>query len=369
MDQHYAALLDQLLDDPAFGAWVRGNNPDADEAWHHWAQGSPGRREVLEKARAVILAMETNAGPVSDEHIDRKIREALAIARNRESGREQKTGFRRLSGKIWAMGIAASLLMALGIVLIVLRTSREHIPAAQMQQPEPGGTFVSITNKDRMLRYVQLPDGSSVVLHKNSSIQYPRRFATARREVSLTGEAFFEIIKNPDQPFFVYAHELVAKVHGTSFSIKADESDREVVVAVKTGKVSVFASADVNARRYQDEKELTALVLVPREQATFERAQARLVRSQVKTPMLLNIPIEDQLFTYSETPAGKVFDELGQAYGVAIRYDAEVMGHCSITATLGDEPLENKLRWICTILEADFEILPEMIIIKGNPCK
>ena len=45
------------------------------------------------------------------------------------------------------------------------------------------------------------------------------------------------------------------------------------------------------------------------------------------------------------------------------------MAECSITATLGDEPLENKLKWICTILEAEYAINDDQITIKGSSCK
>ncbi len=45
------------------------------------------------------------------------------------------------------------------------------------------------------------------------------------------------------------------------------------------------------------------------------------------------------------------------------------MAHCSITATLGDEPLENKLKWLCTILEAQYSITDDTITITGTPCK
>src|SRR5690606_5880596 len=121
-------------------------------------------------------------------------------------------------------------------------------------------------------------------------------FDSLRREVNLTGEAFFEVTKNPDQPFFVYANELIAKVHGTSFSIKAGENEANILVAVKTGKVSVFTRSDVNAAEYKTNKDLTALLLTPNQQATFERDQARLIRSTLNSAVLLNIPIEHQPF-------------------------------------------------------------------------
>ncbi len=174
------------------------------------------------------------------------------------------------------------------------------------EQP-PANALTEIANTERPFKYVQLPDGSSVVLHRNSTLKYPKAFNGDKREVYLTGEAFFEVTKNPEQPFFVYAGELVAKVHGTSFGIKAVADEAKITVAVKTGKVSVFSENDSRAKQYKTENQLTALLLTCNQQATFERAHARLVRSTLNSSVLLNIPIENQSFTYSETPAAEVF--------------------------------------------------------------
>ena len=143
----------------------------------------------------------------------------------------------------------------------------------------------------------------------------------------------------------------------TPDQIKAIADEKEITVAVKTGKVSVFS-----------ERASPTLLLTCNQQATFERSQAKFVRSALKSPVLLNIPIENQEFTYSEAPATAVFDALAKAYGVNMVFDRNSLAHCSITATLGDEPLENKLKWLCTILEAKYTITEDSITITGNPC-
>ena len=83
---------------------------------------------------------------------------------------------------------------------------------------------------------VQLPDGSKVTLSKDSRLSYGKKFDGNKREVFLSGEAFFEVAKNPARPFLVYSNGLITKVLGTSFKITAFEQDTRVVVAVKTGE-------------------------------------------------------------------------------------------------------------------------------------
>lgn len=87
-------------------------------------------------------------------------------------------------------------------------------------------------------RIITLPDGSEVRLNRDSEISFAENLAGKTRELHLEGEAFFEITKNPDRPFFVYTDDAVVKVLGTSFNVK-ENNKNEVIVAVKEGLVSL----------------------------------------------------------------------------------------------------------------------------------
>ena len=99
--------------------------------------------------------------------------------------------------------------------------------------------MVEQTNNSNMPQIITLSDGSSVLLQPNSKLSYPKIFIGNQRKVYLSGEAFFEISKNPKKPFFVYANEIVTKVVGTSFRIRAYSNQPNVEVLVRTGKVKV----------------------------------------------------------------------------------------------------------------------------------
>jgi transmembrane sensor len=224
--------------------------------------------------------------------------------------------------------------------------NEENSPAKPLEQAIQLPTVTPlqvVTNTNQAAKHVLLPDGSSVVLRKNSQLSYSKVFTGPKREVYLSGEAFFEVSKNPQKPFFVFANGLITKVVGTSFSVKAYGSDPRVIVVVKTGKVSVFAQTDQMAETLRNNRELAGMVLSPNQQATFERNETRLVKSEV-------------------------FASLEKSYGVDSVFDEELMARCSITATLGDEPLLKKLQWICTILEATYQVNGQQIIITGKAC-
>lgn len=212
-----------------------------------------------------------------------------------------------------------------------------------------------VINMGTKTKLVLLTDGSSVLLQPNSRISYPRAFAKyKKREVYLVGEAFFEVAKNPDKPFFVYADNLITKVLGTSFTVRAYDK-KTVDVTVKTGRVSVFTRTDHERVEKQESRQLTGLVLTPNQRVHFNRDESQLFRSLVDSPTLLDMPIQQAMFEFSGTPVNRVFAALEKAYGVEIVFDAEVMKNCYLTASLDDEPLFEKLTMICQTLDAQYE--------------
>jgi transmembrane sensor len=85
---------------------------------------------------------------------------------------------------------------------------------------------------------VDLPDGSRVYLNQGSEITYPGGF-DHERTVRLLGEAFFEIMSDPVNPFTVRSGNVVVSVLGTSFNVKQAGQAGEVEVYVESGKVRV----------------------------------------------------------------------------------------------------------------------------------
>lgn len=182
-------------------------------------------------------------------------------------------------------------------------------------------------------------------------------------------KAFFQVAKDPAKPFFVYANELVTKVLGTSFNVRAYESDKNVVVEVKTGKVSVFSQSDKMVSGQKTTRELTGLILTPNQQVTYLRQEIRLIRSLVEVPTVISMPEENQHFEFSRIPIAQVFATLEKAYGVDIIFDEELMAYCTLTASLGKETLFKKLEWICAATGSEFEVVDGQILITSNGCK
>jgi ferric-dicitrate binding protein FerR (iron transport regulator) len=107
---------------------------------------------------------------------------------------------------------------------------------------------------------VMLPDSSFIRLYPNSSIEFPSHFGETRK-VNLSGQAFFDVKRNPDKPFNVQTSELGVEVLGTSFEVQAYDQWQQATVSVVTGKVKVYTQAQ------------TLATLVPKHKLTYQLKQ------------------------------------------------------------------------------------------------
>ncbi len=126
-------------------------------------------------------------------------------------------------------------------------------------------------NKAGISSHLILSDGTEIWLAPDSRLTYPVTFGGATREVTLDGEAFFEVNKDPLHPFIVHTVHGDVRVLGTSFNVHAYGADDEVVTAVATGKVS-----------YTPPGEGEAITLLPGKKARYHVSSGAISMEDVK---------------------------------------------------------------------------------------
>ena len=107
------------------------------------------------------------------------------------------------------------------------------------------------TSENQKNLQVTLPDGSNIYLNRNTILSYQKNFGRDDRNVTLSGEAFFDIAPDTEKPFIVDAGKASVKVVGTSFNVITNNHDSAVEVFVKTGKVML--SGDTGNRNLEIE--------------------------------------------------------------------------------------------------------------------
>ncbi|GAB3698611.1 FecR family protein [Spirosoma flavus] len=359
--------LRDFLEDESFRRWIAGEaSPEVDQEWEEFPIRYPDKAPVYRKAKETLLAIQGDTFGLPTSKLRQNIR--LILEDTAPVVISQPTVWYQTTFWRWAVA-AAILIMTIGLGWQWNRQTAD--PASQIYHQltaDSTAPLAEVTNTSTRNRLVLLSDGSSVLLQPGSRISYPKQFDQhPNREIYLVGEAFFEVAKNPEKPFFVYADNLITKVLGTSFTVRAMGKE-PVNVIVKTGKVSVFTRSDKERLEKQQSKHLIGMVLEPNQRVLLDRKEGRLVRSLVDSPTLLDMPIQQSMFEFNATPVSQVFAALERAYGVEIVFDAEIMKNCYLTASLDDEPLFEKLAMICQTLDAQYEQMDGKILINSKGC-
>jgi len=116
-------------------------------------------------------------------------------------------------------------------------------------------TLSQVSTKPGSRTQIQLPDGSVVRLNSSSSLTYDKNFGKNIREVSLTGEAFFEVTKDSSHPFIIHTNVIDIKVVGTAFNVKSYPNETNTETSLIRGKVEVTVKNRSNEKIYLEPNE------------------------------------------------------------------------------------------------------------------
>jgi hypothetical protein len=351
--------------DADFLKWVKYPNENAERSafWEKWLKENPSKRDEVEEARQLIFAvLEYNYRPADEKQAEiwSKIRTTLHMDDQPVVIKESETKVRTL---FWVKSAAAAIFLVVATfgTTYFLTGRNTELPIAA----EPKPVFIKEENRGSTPRTVVLNDGTSIILQPQSFIQVPKDFIGDQREVYLTGEAFFEVKRDPTKPFLVHTNEIVTRVLGTSFNVRGFENEN-VTVRVKTGKVSVFKAKD-KTKETADGDAIEGVILSPNQQVVYDREKMQLSKSLIEDPVVLGTKPRYQ-FEFNDEPISNVFTEIEEAYGVDIVYDAEALANCKLNASITDVPLYDKLRLICKAINAEYELLDSQIVVYGKGC-
>ena len=377
------SLMD-FIQDTDFIRWVREHRPADNAFWEEWLSLHPDKRPLVEEARRILESIEITQRMISREEIQQETQKLLGsigaeytmtpISTEMPSPETQNPddyhSTRKFSiRKAW---LAAAVLTPIAGGLFYL------------SQPKTADSekfaYNSITSSRHLIEKVNtssqktdtflFADGSIIRLGPNSRISYPAGFdTTAIRDVYLSGEAFFQVAKNPRHPFRVIAGEVITKVLGTSFCVRSFEKDTTIQVIVRTGKVSVYSQAisgeqtDLPSGHSAAPESHGGIILTCNQRLVYKKTAQKFQKTLLESPALISPEITDETMVYEDTPLEEVFARLSKAYGIAIVYDNEIAKKSTVTADLKGETFYHKLDLICRAIGADYELIDGQVVI------
>ena len=207
------------------------------------------------------------------------------------------------------------------------------------------------------IRHFTLPDGTHVVLQSGSRLDYPKQFNSNAREVSLSGEAFFDVAQDVSRPFIIHTGRVRTTVLGTAFNIRALPEDKEIVVSVTTGKVKV-----------EDNQKLLA-VLTSNQQVKYQPVAAVLSKNSVNAAGLVTEWTKQEM-AFDGQSFEEVAERLGKRYGVDIQFKKDNLKKCTIKIFFdGTETLEKVLDRLCTISNTSYSLVDgRTVVLDGEGC-
>ncbi|CAN5652092.1 hypothetical protein BH11BAC3_BH11BAC3_25430 [soil metagenome] len=246
-----------------------------------------------------------------------------------------------------AAAVGVLLLSTAGWLIINKKTTG---PELALEAPKP----VPDTKKNK--KYIHLADGSTVLLNEGSQLEYPDKFVGKTREVTLTGEGYFDIYHDESMPFIVHTGKVSTTVLGTAFNIKAYPGQKEIMVTVTRGKVKV--SNDEN----------TLGVITPNESISVNTSTLSFHQQKVNAEE--EVAWKKQYLVLDDISLGDAAVLIDARYHVSISFSKEALKTCRISATfLDNETLEQVLSVVTGVVNARYVSQPnDQIIISGEGC-
>lgn len=246
--------------------------------------------------------------------------------------------------KYWKIGIAAA-----SIFIMVLA----GLYGVKFSQNNVEEKLPLVSDHFTGKQFLRLPDGSSAILNEGSELEYGDSYGINDREIWFSGEGYFDIVRDTTRPFIVRTGDVKTTVLGTAFNVTAYGDEPDVIVTVEHGKVAV--GDDMNEyEKIKPEQQL----IVNKETKEFKK---------LKVDLNQTLAWKSEFLILDGLTVQKAVEVVGKRYGATITLENKGIENCEINAAfMKGESLVQVLRVICGVLQADYEIDNNSVVISGG---
>jgi transmembrane sensor len=254
----------------------------------------------------------------------------------------------RKTNRSWSWAVAASVSLLIVAGFFYLFPARDTPTRVEQQAI----LLTRTTDKGQKLT-IRLPDGSVVKLNSKSSLAFPDKFDGKDRQVTLSGEAYFDVVHNPSAPFIVKTSQGEVTVLGTTFNIRERADFGEITLV--SGKVRVA------------DNKTTSIVLKPNQQARLSETRPGIDTMSVDVQRYTEW--KDNVLSFRQRTLEDAIADLEDWYGVEITLLNPELKPCQITARYENESLENVLESFTFMLKGKYTLNDKKVTISGRGCK
>jgi len=299
--------INDFLEDSSFKNWALQNNGTDINFWEFWIANNPDKKELVEKAKDLVLGVSFNKNLVSKEKVafewkklEAKIKATPKTSKELKAPKAKVVFFRKFSA-------AASVLLLLSLGFYFLNSNSK---------------ITHRTNFGEILN-IKLQDGSNVTLNSNSKLSY---YKNESRKVWLSGEAFFQVDKKvvTQAKFWVITKDLSVEVYGTSFN-----------VSTKKEKTAVFLEEGniwLKLKNGADKK------MIPGNYVSYSSKENKILEDKNIFNPIIKTSWKDGSLFFENLSLEKAMEKIEETYGFSIVFKDEKSKNTLIT---GAVPITN----------------------------
>jgi len=349
----------------SFRRWILTPRKEDNLHWEQWLRENPEKIEEVNEASKIVRQLQSSdfrlmkaeKGVLWDKiskDIDRNGTSVEATDRvfpiNAESV-IQKANRSKLPDRFFdvkRIAVAATFVLAITVAAFFAVKDWNQTFAPLEEEV----AMVSKENQWGQKSTFFLSDGTEVKLNAGSSLIFPEQFPGDKREVVLTGEAFFEVAEDKAKPFSVVANHVVTTALGTSFNVSAYNANG-VSVSLVSGKVKVAKDTDID-RNF--------ITLEPGEQATVDIDKGSVTTSFFDMQRV--VAWKNGIIYFDHASGEEVFTYLERWYGVEIEEANASVKEWNYSGSFDNMDLKNVLTAIGYSMNFEFSINNETVTVQ-----
>jgi ferric-dicitrate binding protein FerR (iron transport regulator) len=347
--------------------------------WKAWVIDNPHKKEKVQEAKKLFILLNGNI----DAHQFRRDAESFKTKLYQHLHKEENDNTlktersiiipenyrRRRRLFLYTGGIAAALLL-----LLMLRYIRNDKPQSISNEASVSAKLIYASLPGERKSF-QLPDGSTVLMNGGSSIEVSKDFNATNREISLKGEAYFNVTHNAQKPFIIHTDNINVKVLGTEFDVKAYPEDNT------TETILIRGSVEITLHDKPEEK----IILKPRHKLIVQNESAPIKKTSDSTVIIpkvipekiktLNVTLnasdstvmetswKDNRLNFSDETLGEVAIKLERWYGVKVKVEGDIAQEYKFTGIFENETIDETLKALQLSLFFHYHIKNGKILI------
>lgn len=325
----------ELLSDQDFRQWVTDPSEAQATYWQKWLLSHPEYKNASLRAKEIIVRLKFNEDTLA-KHEQEEILDNVIASSIRKNKRTNSFSFDwyKVAAVITVLFTVGYLFYSINLNIIsknqsVVATNDIH--------------YITKKNNKGVKSQIILPDGTKVYLNSESALIYPDQFTQSKREVVLSGEAYFDVAHDTLNPFSVKAKNTITTALGTSFNVQAFE-DENIKVALVSGKVRV-TSGDEDMSNY---------ILNPGEKVVLNLNNEKAFVTNFN--VLSETGWKDGLLTFSNSSFTEFKIIIERWFGVEVEVNGKPQSQWNIDGQFDNESLEEILKSVRYTHDVNFEI-------------